>query len=526
MFSTRVVASLVRQSLRRTTALPVRMARRQVLQATAVAIPSRALAFSTAAAPDTMFCRQCEQTENHVACTTTQGICGKTAATSAAQDALLESVKSLSAWCQAARQQGIDEDQLKEANVLTLQAVFSTLTNVNFDEARICDYLQQLERCKAELKTLVFTPPTEPVGALDWRKHDTPAAVTAIGQTVSVPKREAAAVSADAFSLNEIASYGLKGVCAYAAHCYQLGKMDAVVMAEIHRLYALISKPDMDVPDLLPAVLKVGEINASVLAMLDQAHAEHFGVPEPTQYRTTAVEGKCILVSGHDMLDLYELLKQTEGTGINVYTHGEMLPAHAYPKLKAFKHLAGNYGTAWQNQKFEFAAFPGPIIVTTNCLMEPRRMYQDRIYTMNEVGWSGISHIGAERDYTAVIEQAQQMKGFPKTIEPAHFRTAGFNHRVLLPMADQIIEAVQKGVISRILLIGGCDGSQYERSYFTDLAEEAPDDSLILTLGCAKNRIIHSKKLDGATLSNGLPRVLDMGQCNDSYSAVGECLFV
>ena len=351
MFSTRVVASLARASLRRTSVVA---ARRSALHASRAVVTTLPRAFSTATAAATaapMTCRQCQQTENNVACTTTQGVCGKTAATSAAQDALMESVKSLSAWCQAARRQGIDETQLRESNVLTLQAVFATLTNVNFDEARITDFVQALEGAKARLKTLVATPPTEPVGALDWRKHDTPEAVTAIGKTVSIPTRAAGAVSADAFSLMEIATYGLKGVCAYATHCYQLGKMDAVVMAEIHRLFALISDSTLDVPDLLPAVLKVGEINAAVLAMLDAAHAEHFGAPEPTQYRTTAVQGKSILISGHDLIDLYHLLEQTAGTGVNVYTHGEMLPAHAYPKLKEFPHLVGNYGTAWQNQK-------------------------------------------------------------------------------------------------------------------------------------------------------------------------------
>lgn len=221
------------------------------------------------------------------------------------------------------------------------------------------------------------------------------------------------------------------------------------------------------------------------------------------------------------MKDLYELLKQTEGTGVNVYTHGEMLPAHSYPKLKAFKHLVGNYGTAWQNQKFEFAAFPGPVVINTNCVQEPRRMYKDRLYTMNEVGVDGVQHIGPDRDYKKVIEQAQKLKGFAKTYEPGQFMTTGFNHRAVLPLAEKVLAAVSSGALSRIFLIGGCDGSQWDRSYFTELAEATPSDSLILTLGCAKNRIIHSEKLMEAVLGDtGIPRVLDMGQCNDSYSAV------
>lgn len=268
----------------------------------------------------------------------------------------------------------------------------------------------------------------------------------------------------------------------------------------------------------------MGELNAGVLAALDQAHTELLGVPTPSQVRTSAVKGKCILVSGHDMVDLYHLLKQTEGTGINVYTHGEMLPAHQYPNLAAFPHLIGNYGTAWQNQNFEFASFPGPIIVTTNCVIKPRRAYQDRLYTMNEVGYDGVKHI-VNRDYSGVIEQALECRGFQMTIEPPTYNMVGFNHRAVLPLADQILEAAKTGSLERIFLIGGCDGSQFGRSYFTDLAEETPDSSLILTLGCAKNRIIHSTKVkehNQMSLPNGtvIPRVLDMGQCNDSYSAV------
>lgn len=324
----------------------------------------------------------------------------------------------------------------------------------------------------------------------------------------------------DCFSLTEIATYGARGACAYAAHCYQMGKMDDSVMKDIHQVFCKLASDEPDMEGLLANALKVGDINGRILAMLDDAHATNFGVPEPTPVKMTATEGKAVLVSGHDLVDLEALLKQTEGTGVNVYTHGEMLPAHGYPGLKKYKHLVGNYGTAWQNQKFEFATFPGPIVVTTNCVLEPMKKYRDRLYTMNEVGVDGVGHIGEERDFSKVIEQAQSMKGFKKTIEPAVYHTVGFNHRAVLPLANQVIEAAQSGALSRIVLIGGCDGSQFDRNYFTDLAEELPEDTLILTLGCAKNRFIRSEKLMGATLSNGMPRVMDMGQCNDSYSAI------
>jgi hydroxylamine reductase len=342
----------------------------------------------------------------------------------------------------------------------------------------------------------------------------------AFGHSVMLPIRQAAMGDDDCFSLNEIGTYGLKGACAYASHCHQLGRMDESVMADVHAILSKLASDEPDLEGLLANALKVGEVNGRVLAMLDDAHATTFGVPEPTPVRMTAAEGKGILVSGHDLKDLEALLVQTEGTGVNVYTHGEMLPAHGYPGLKKYEHLAGNYGTAWQNQKFEFSMFPGPIVVTTNCVLEPRRAYRDRLYTMNEVGVDGVGHIGEDRDFSAVIEQAKSMKGFPKTVEPATYHTVGFNHRAVLPLAEQVIEATKSGDLSRIVLIGGCDGSQFDRNYFTELAEELPEDALILTLGCAKNRFIRSEKLLGATLGNGMPRVLDMGQCNDSYSAI------
>jgi hydroxylamine reductase len=447
---------------------------------------------------------------------------GKTSETAACQDALIEVIKSVSTWADAARQAGVSEADLKPCNVWTLAAVFSTVTNVNFSDERIADYIWQGNAIQKDLRKMLkkagTAAPTDPIANVDVSGMSV-IELEEFGMTVSIPIRQAAMNHDDAFSLNELATYGLKGACAYAMHCHQLGVMDKEVMTNIHSIFRKLASDKPDLEGLLATVLKVGETNTVVLKNLDEAHANTLGAPEPTQVRTTAVEGKCILVSGHDMADLYELLKQTEGKGINVYTHGEMQPAHAYPKLKAFPHLVGNYGTAWQSQKFEFAGFPGPIVVTTNCIIEPRRNYKDRIYTMNEVGFDGVQHL-ADRDFSPVIAQALTEKGYPRTIEPATYQTTGFNHRAVLPLADKVLEAAKNGQLSRIFLIGGCDGSQWERSYFTDLAEATPPDSLILTLGCAKNRVIHSEKLRDAKLANGLPRVLDMGQCNDSYSAV------
>lgn len=482
--------------------------------------------------PNAMFCRQCEQTADHYACTTV-GVCGKTPDTSAAQDALIHVLKSVSLWCIAARSTGAASDILAEANAWTLDATFSTLTNVNFDEDRILEYIQRGEGLKKDFAAAGVAAPNHPVATFDWLNM-TEAQVQDAALQVSVPERAKVMNHEDAFSLNELTTYGMKGLCAYAEHVQQLRReidgssVDESVMAAIHEIYAKLADDTPDVDGLLQAALKVGEINTTILAALDAAHAELLGIPCPTPVRTSAVKGKCILVSGHDMVDLYHLLKQTEGTGIQVYTHGEMLPAHSYPKLHAFPHLAGSYGTAWQNQAFEFAAFPGPVVVTTNCVLKPRKIYQDRLYTINATGVSGVNHI-QNRDFSEVIEQAQQCKGFEKTAEPGSFRTIGFNHRAVLPLADQIIEAATTGKLSRILLIGGCDGSQSSRSYFTDLADESPADSIILTLGCAKNRILQSEKFktddlltNQIQLPNGvtIPRVLDMGQCNDSYSAV------
>jgi hydroxylamine reductase len=412
-----------------------------------------------------MFCRQCEQTQDHFACTTV-GVCGKTAETAAIQDTLMHVVKTVSLWCSAARDAGASAEDLQAANAWTLQATFATLTNVNFSEERIAEFVRQGMAIKNKVKDVVTTKggtaPTGEVADLDLTGLNT-AELEEFGHTVNIPARQAQMGHDDCFSLTEIATYGSKGACAYAAHCLQLGRMDEDVMKGIHEVFSKLASDEADMEGLLANALKVGAINGQVLAMLDDAHATTFGAPEPTPVKMSATEGKCILISGHDLADLEALLKQTEGTGINVYTHGEMLPAHGYPGLKKYPHLVGNYGTAWQNQKFEFAGFPGPIVVTTNCIIEPRRIYRERIYTMNEVGVNNVKHIGPDRDFSEVIEQAKNSKGFPRTIEPADYHTVGFNHRAVLPLAGQVIEAVQSGALSRIVLIGGCDGSQWDR---------------------------------------------------------------
>lgn len=466
-----------------------------------------------------MFCRQCEQTKDNYACTTL-GVCGKTPETSAIQDTLIQVIKTVSIWAVAAREAGIPVSPA--INEWTIKAAFSTMTNVNFSEDRIATYIREGIKFQEELAKLVPNhTPTGHVAELSLHSGLTNFELEEFGQAVSVPVRQNRMGDNDCFSLNEIGTYGIKGVSAYASHVWQIrGTIGEDIMAGIHEVWAKLDSNKADMNGLLANALRVGEINGAVLNLLDAAHADTYGSPVPTEVKVSAVEGKAILISGHDMADLKALLEQTEGTGINVYTHGEMLPAHGYPELKKHSHLVGNYGTAWQNQKIEFAMFPGPVVVTTNCIIEPRRVYKKRIYTMNEVGFDGVEHIGETRDFSPVIAQAQKEKGFKTTIEPARYHTVGFNHRVVLPLANQIIDAAKSGSLSRIFLIGGCDGTQWDRNYFTELAEETPDDSIILTLGCAKNRLINSEKLMGAKLANGLPRVLDMGQCNDAYSAI------
>ena len=482
--------------------------------------------------PD-MFCRQCEQASGGEACISF-GTCGKSSETATYQDFLLQVIKNLSAYCVAARKAGISEEELRSANIWSLQSAFSTLTNVNFSENRIADYIREGIALQNQVQTLIQNNGEDNLPMIDFSDvspNISNDAIETLGSTVSVLKiKEKLGDSDDSSSLREIATAALKGTSAYALHCFQLGFMDeSNIIALIHEEWlklATKSSDNLDDDELLATVLKIGEINATTMALLDHAHKSKFGTPEPSQVCVTSVKGKAILVSGHDLNDLHKILRQTEGTGINVYTHGEMLPAHSYPELKKFPHLVGNYGTAWQNQKFEFAMFPGPIIMTTNCVTKPRRSYRDRLYTMNEVGLDGVQHIVDGDDISVVIKQAKSMNGFDFTVEPPRFHTVGFHSDAVLPIVDEIRSAIQSGDLSRIFLIGGCDGTKWDRNYFTDLAKESPSDSIILTLGCAKNRIIHEAELMNETLANNnggsssIPRVLDMGQCNDAHSAI------
>lgn len=445
---------------------------------------------------------------------------------------MIHVVKTVSAWCVSAREAGATPEELDAANRWTVRSAFVTMTNVNFSEESVAEYTREGLKIKRDLEALVreigaASPPTSAALIDLYLGNRTDPSLDELedfGYKVGIQPRQKKMGDDDAFALNELATAGVKGTCAYVSHCYRLGTVpdEEAVMRPIHEIWAKLGSDQPDFDGLLANALRVGEVNSRVLAMLDESHSASFGAPEPTQIRTTAVAGKAILISGHDLKDLEALLQQTEGTGINVYTHGEMLPGNTYPGLKKYSHLAGNFGTAWQNQMIEFATFPGPIVVTTNCVVNPRRTYKGRLFTMNQASVDGVQHVGRDRDFSEVIDVARSMKGFPKTVEPPRFHSAGYNHRSLLAdrTVDKLVDAAKSGQLSRILVVGLCDGTEWDRSYYTEVAEESPPDSVVLTMGCAKNRLIRSSKFDGATLQNGVPRLLDMGQCNDVYSAV------
>lgn len=468
-----------------------------------------------------MFCYQCEQTDGGTGCTTV-GVCGKDPQTAAMQDTLVYTAKSLAMWAKAAREAGVSEEALKAANEFTLEALFSTLTNVNFDAAAIHAYVLRGLALRDEVRALAEAAgggkdiPAD--SAAYWAPADTSAEALEAEGKVSLGVMGRRAKYGDTVAgVQEMIMYGLKGTCAYAEHALRLGHADPEVYAGVHEALDTIGRGETDIGALVGATLGVGGTNLKVMAMLDGAHTGRFGAPEITQINHAQTEGPAILVSGHDMADIEELLKQTEGTGVNVYTHGEMMPAHTYPGLKKYKHLVGHYGGPWQLQKFDYAKFKGPIVQTTNCLMEPRKGYKDRLFTAGATGWPGVKHIDGT-DFGPVIEMAKGMEGFSKTQEPKYY-LAGFGHNTVMSVADQVIEAATKGDLKRIVLIGGCDGSESERSYYTELAMGLPQESLILTLGCGKYRLL-GKKDYGMLPGTEIPRLLDMGQCNDSYSAI------
>jgi hydroxylamine reductase len=459
-----------------------------------------------------MFCYQCEQTAKSTACTV-KGVCGKEDEVASLQDALIYSLKGLALAVERAAPKGLVPP---DTYPFLAEGIFVTLTNVNFDPNAIKRWTRETVSRRDELQAAVLLQ--DPGTGFP----EAPASFVPAGKVEELAEQgrqhginTEASADANIRSLQHTVLYGLKGVAAYAVHASELGYRDPAVDAYL--VEALVDLARFDTGDLnawIAKALRCGEMNYKTMELLDRANTETFGTPVPTEVPLGVKAGKAILVSGHDMADLEAILKQTEGKGITVYTHGEMLPAHAYPKLKAHPHLYGNYGTAWYNQKNEFPGFPGAILMTSNCIQIPTETYADHIFTRAIVGVPGSKHL-TNRDFTEVVNSALALPGFPGDV-PGKTVHVGFMRNAVLARAEKLIELVKAGKIRHFFLVGGCDGAKPGRDYYTRFVEQAPADTVILTLACGKYRFYDK---DLGTI-DGLPRLLDMGQCNDSYSAI------
>jgi len=463
-----------------------------------------------------MFCYQCEQTYRGQGCTV-RSTCGKDEKTADLQDLLIHAAKGIAQYNSRARRLGVQDRAIDR---FLLEALFTTVTNVDFDPERVAGLIRQAAERKEQAKALYeeaakargLTPETLR-GPATWTPAEDLDGLVDQGKAVSILLRMQQQ-GPDITGLQELLLYGMKGAASYADHAAILGYESDEIYDWFSETLTYLAEGPAEVDRLFQECLHCGEMNLKVMELLDRAHTTTYGHPEPTEVRIEPVKGKAIVVSGHDLKDLEELLKQTEGKGINIYTHGEMLPAHGYPGLKKYKHLVGNYGGAWQRQRDEFDAFPGSILMTTNCIQEPRPSYKDRIFTSGLVAWPGVRHI-QNRDFTPVIEAALAAPGFPED-GPDRRILVGFGHNAVLSQADRIVQAVKEGKIRHFFLIGGCDGARPGRNYYTRLAQMVPQDCIILTLACGKYRF---NKLPFGEI-DGIPRLLDMGQCNDAYSAI------
>lgn len=464
-----------------------------------------------------MFCYQCEETAKGTGCEKV-GVCGKDGTTAELQDVLTHLAKGVAMYAHRAAELGEREGRV---DAFVIEALFTTVTNVDFDPERLLAAIRRGVAIRDEAKSIYERACAEAgrqpeilSGPAVWQPEADSDALVFQGQELSIQVRQGL-LGEDIAGLQELILYALKGAAAYVDHAMILGKEDPQLFAVFHAALNFLTQDSPAVDDLLAWALKVGELSVQAMELLDAANTGTYGHPEPTPVRITPVKGKAILVSGHDLKDLEAILKQTEGKGINVYTHGEMLPCHAYPGLKKFPHLVGNYGGAWQDQRQEFDAFPGAIVMTTNCIQKPKQSYNDRIFTTGLVAWPGVTHIGADKDFTPAVEAALAAPGFEED-EPEKTILVGFGHQAVLGVADKVIQAVKSGAIRHFFLVGGCDGRKSGRSYYTEFARQVPQDCIILTLACGKFRF---NKLEFGAIG-GIPRLLDMGQCNDAYSAI------
>ena len=434
-----------------------------------------------------MFCFQCEQTAGGKGCTA-NGVCGKRYPTANLQDDLTGALIGLA---RTAKSNG--QEPSSDVYKTILEGLFITVTNVNFDDTSISHQIEKMQRLKKTLAVQVSP---------NYEMHDLWNA------------------DEDIRSLKSLILFGIRGVAAYAYHAMVLGYTDESVNAFLLKALDALGS-DLDTATLLGLVMETGQVNLTCMAMLDKANTETFGTPVPTKVPLAIEKGPFIIISGHDLYDLYLLLEQTKDKGINIYTHGEMLPAHAYPKLKAYPHLKGNFGTAWQNQQKEFANIPGPVLFTTNCIMPVKESYADRIFTTEVVAYPEMVHISDEKDFSPVISKALALGGYNDDIKMTginggEFVTTGFARGTVLGVADKVIDAVKAGAIKHFFLVGGCDGARPGRNYYTDFVKQTPADTVVLTLACGKYRF---NDLDLGEIG-GLPRIMDMGQCNDAYSAI------
>lgn len=443
-----------------------------------------------------MFCFQCEQTAGCTGCTGAAGVCGKNADAARLQDELTGALIGLANAVRDNR-----DMRNAETDALALEALFTTVTNVNFDNARIADVI---ERVHAETRRL---------------SPGCAGCPSACGKYADYDMNLLWNAHEDIRSLKSLMLFGIRGMAAYAYHAAALGYSDPEVNAFFYKTLSALGD-EWGMEKLLPMTLEVGEANLKCMALLDLANTESFGHPAPVEVSLTVEKGPFIVITGHDLCDLKLLLEQTRGRGVNVYTHGEMLPAHAYPELRKYAHLKGNFGTAWQNQQKEFAQLPAPILFTTNCLMPPKASYSDRVFTTGAVAYPQMRHI-ADRDFTPVIEKALELGGYDRDMRFTGINggdrvSTGFGRSAVLRVAENVIAAVKSGAIRRFFLVAGCDGARPGRNYYTEFVKQTPSDSVVLTLACGKYRF-NDMNLGQA---GGLPRIMDMGQCNDAYSAI------
>ena len=460
-----------------------------------------------------MFCFQCQETAKNQGCTV-KGVCGKNGETSNLQDLLIFNLKGIGVIASAAKANGAPTNS--EAGLFVAQALFTTITNANFDDENLVEWIQNAQKVKKEL----FESVKDKIGSdlhesATWYSDDV-ASFQAKAETVGVLATE----NEDVRSLRELLILGLKGIAAYADHAAVLGAQKDEIFDFLFEALASTTQ-DLSVDEMVGLVLKAGEVGVTTMATLDGANTSTYGHPELTEVNLGVDSNPGILISGHDLKDMEELLKQTEGTGVDVYTHGEMLPAQYYPAFKKYSHLKGNYGSSWWHQNEDFESFNGPILMTTNCIvpMKKKNTYQDKVFTTGVVAYPGTTHIadradGGAKDFSAIIEKAKTCSA-PTEIETGKI-VGGFAHNQVLALADKVVDAIKSGAIKRFIVMAGCDGRQKSRNYFTEVAEKLPKDTIILTAGCAKYRY---NKLDLGDIG-GIPRVLDAGQCNDSYSLV------